>query len=89
MKGHAALVAVAFAMGGIVHAQVATRAEDAAALADNATAEFYGQVMLDAIYDARRMNPDWKATLRPSEILIVCPGSPGCGHDGASNLSAR
>ena len=68
---------------------VGTRAEDGAPDADKARVEFYGQVMLDAIYDFKRMNPDWNATLRPSQIPIICPGSPGCGKDGATVLSIR
>lgn len=69
---------------------VGTRAEDAATPdADKARIEIYGQVMLDSIYDFKRMNPDWKATERPSQIPVVCPGSPGCGKDGAWIFSAR
>ena len=66
---------------------VGTRAEDASVPdADKARIEVYGQVMLDAIYDFKRMDPDWNATLRPSKIPVVCPGSPGCGKDGAVDL---
>lgn len=69
---------------------VGTRAEDAATPdVDKARVEVYGQVMLDAIYDFKRMNPDWSATERPSQIPVVCPGSPGCGQDGAWVFSAR
>jgi hypothetical protein len=69
---------------------VATRAEDANVPdADKARIEVYGQVMLDAIYDFKRMDPDWNATERPSKIPVVCPGSPGCGKDGASIFSVR
>jgi hypothetical protein len=69
---------------------VGTRAEDANVPdADEARIEVYGQVMLDAIYDFKRMNPDWNATERPSQIPVVCPGSPGCGKDGAWIFSAR
>ncbi len=57
--------------------------------ADKARVEVYGQVMLDAIHDFKRMNPDWSATLRPSQIPVNCPGDPGCGKDGASVLSIR
>ncbi|MBO9647005.1 MAG: hypothetical protein J7605_00725 [Variovorax sp.] len=57
--------------------------------ADKARVEFYGQVMLDAIYDAKRMNPQWSATLRPSQIPVNCPGDPGCGKDGATTFSVR
>ena len=63
-----------------------TRAEDGAPDADQARIEVYGQVMPDAIYDFKRMNPEWAATLRPSQIPIVCPGSPGCGEDGAVHV---
>ena len=52
-----------------------------------------GRSMLDAIYDFKRMNPDWNATLRPSQIPVNCPGGglndPGCGRDGAWIFSAR
>lgn len=71
-----------------------TRAEDASTPdADKARLEIYGQVMLDTIYDFKRMNPDWNATLRPSQIPVDCPGGaanqPGCGKDGAWIFSAR
>ncbi len=69
---------------------VGTRAEDAKTPdADKARVEVYGQVMLDSIYDFKRMDPDWNATLRPSKIPVVCPGSAGCGEDGAWIFSAR
>jgi hypothetical protein len=57
--------------------------------ADKAQVEFYGQVMVDAIHDARRMNPDWQATLRPSQIPVHCPGDAGCGKDGSFTMSVR
>jgi hypothetical protein len=53
-----------------------------------ARVEIYGQVMADAIYDFKKMNPDWAATLRPSQIPI-CPGSPGCGKDGQFTFGIR
>ncbi|MBE2242933.1 MAG: hypothetical protein IAE86_09270 [Burkholderiaceae bacterium] len=69
---------------------VGTRAEDAATPeAEKARLEVYGQVMLDAIYDFKRMNPDFAATERPSQIPVVCPGSAGCGKDGNWIFSAR
>jgi len=69
---------------------VGTRAEDAATPdADKARIEVYGQVMLDSIYDFKRMNPDWSATLRPSQIPVNCPGDAGCGKDGNWVFSAR
>jgi hypothetical protein len=51
--------------------------------------DFYGQIMLDAIYDANQMNPTWNATLRPSQIPVTCPGDAGCGKDGATIFSIR
>ena len=69
---------------------VGTRPDDASVPdADKARLEIYGQVMIDAIYDAKRMDPSWSATLRPSKIPVVCPGSAGCGKDGAFTFSAR
>lgn len=68
---------------------VGTRGEDAAPEAGKARVEFYGQAMVDAIQDFKRMNPDWNATLRPSQIPVVCPGSAGCGEDGATVFSVR
>lgn len=54
-----------------------------------ARVEVYGQAMVDAIYDFKRMAPDWQATMRPSQIPVACPGSPGCGKDGSFIFSAR
>ena len=64
-------------------------AEEGAPEPGRARVELYGQVMLDAIHDFRKSNPDWNATLRPSLIPVNCPGDPGCGKDGASILSIR
>ena len=64
-------------------------AEPGAPDAGKARAEIYGQVQADAIYDFRKMNPAYAATLRPSQIPIVCPGSPGCGEDGQFTFSVR
>ena len=47
---------------------------------------FYGFIQLDAIYDFDRMDPNWKDSLRPSQI---CSGEPGCGTDGETILSVR
>src|SRR5574337_192573 len=69
---------------------VRTRAEHASTPdADKARLEIYGQVMLDSSYDFKRMDPDWNATLRPSKIPVDCPGSAGCGNDGAWVFSVR
>jgi hypothetical protein len=57
--------------------------------ADKARVELYGHAMLDAIYDADRMNPNWQATLRPSQIPVVCPGDAGCGKNGSYVMSVR
>lgn len=51
--------------------------------------DFYGHVMLDAIYDFDRVNPDWNDTLRPSQIPVNCPGDAGCGSDGELILGVR
>lgn len=51
--------------------------------------EFYGHIMLDAIYDFNRVNPDWKDTLRPSQIPVNCPGDAGCGKNGETIFSVR
>jgi len=65
------------------------RADEGAADADKARAEFYGQARIDAIYDFKRMNPQWSATERPSQIPVNCPGDAGCGKDGATIFSVR
>lgn len=97
-KAKAAPAAAAAAPGplqwGAPVVSAGTRAEDASTPdADKARLEIYGQVMLDTIYDYKRMNPDWNATLRPSQIPVNCPGGdlnqPGCGKDGAWIFSAR
>lgn len=51
--------------------------------------DFYGHVMLDAIYDFDRVNPDWNDTLRPSQIPVNCPGDAGCGSDGELIFGVR
>jgi hypothetical protein len=65
-----------------------TAAEAGTPGAEKARVEVYGQVMLDGIYDFKRMNPDFRATLRPSQIPIACP-APGCGKEGEWVFSAR
>lgn len=64
-------------------------AEEGAPEKDKARVEIFGQVMLDAIYDFKRVDPEWNATLRPSKIPVNCPGSPGCGNNGETILSIR
>jgi outer membrane murein-binding lipoprotein Lpp len=64
-------------------------AEEGAPDADKARVELYGQVMLDAIYDFNRVDPDWNATLRPSKIPVNCPNDAGCGDDGETIMSVR
>lgn len=51
--------------------------------------DFYGYIMLDAIYDFDRVAPDWKDTLRPSQIPVNCPGDAGCGKSGETIFSVR
>lgn len=51
--------------------------------------DIYGFIHADAIYDINRVDPDWKATLRPSKIPVNCPGDAGCGNDGETILSVR
>jgi hypothetical protein len=51
--------------------------------------DIYGFIHTDAIYDVNRVDPDWKATLRPSKIPVECPGDAGCGNDGETILSVR
>ena len=64
-------------------------AEAGAPNADKARLEIFGKVMLDAIYDFKRVDPSWNATLRPSKIPVNCPGDAGCGHNGETILSVR
>lgn len=53
---------------------------------DKGEFEVYGHVMLDAIQDFNRVDPDWNATLRASKI----PTTDGAyGADGETILSAR
>jgi len=63
--------------------------EEKAPNPDKARVEIFGQVMLDAIYDFKRVDPDWNATLRPSKIPVNCPGDAGCGKHGETNFSIR
>lgn len=53
---------------------------------NKARVEFTGKVQLDYIYDFKRVNPEWNATLRPSQI--ACDGA-SCGANGESIFSAR
>ena len=58
----------------------------------NARLELYGAAQLDAIYDAKRVDPNWEGTLRPSKIPVNCPPvgfDPGCGKPGVTNFSIR
>jgi hypothetical protein len=65
--------------------------EEGAPDASKARLEIYGQIMLDAIYDFKRVAPDSNATLRPSKIPVNCPGPPesGCGKHGETIMSIR
>ena len=64
-------------------------AEKGAADPGKARIEIFGHVMLDAIYDFKRVDPDWNSVLRPSKIPVNCPGDAGCGKDGETNFSIR
>ena len=64
-------------------------AEKGAPDANKARLEISGKVQLDTIYDFKRMNPEWAATERPSQIPVTCPGDPGCGQDGSTIFSIR
>ena len=76
------------AAGAAVVAPEST-AEKGAKNADQARMEISGKVQLDAIYDFKRVDPEWNATLRPSKIPVNCPGDPGCGKDGESIFSLK
>src|SRR6185295_19222631 len=64
-------------------------AEKGAPDSNKARLEITGKVQLDTIYDFKRMNPDWAATERPSQIPVNCPGDPGCGKNGSTIFSIR
>ena len=64
-------------------------AEKGAPDSNKARLEISGKVQLDLIYDFKRMNPQWAATERPSQIPVTCPGDPGCGKDGSTIFSIR
>lgn len=90
MNRHAAGVAVALALGGVGAGTAHAQPDEPLVPEEGKPGfEFYGQAMLDAIYDGGRMHPDWRATLRPSQIPVICPGSPGCSGDGTTLLSVR
>jgi hypothetical protein len=76
------------AEGAPVVAPQAT-AEEGARDGGKARVEISGQIMLDAIYDFKRVDPQWNATLRPSKIPVNCPGDAGCGKDGETIMSIR
>jgi len=60
--------------------------------AEKARLEIHGTVQLDAIYDIKKVNPNWEGTLRPSQIPVNCPPvgtDPGCGKNGVTNFNVR
>lgn len=65
------------------------KADEGAPNADKARLEIFGKAQLDAIYDFKRVDPSWNATLRPSKIPVNCPGDAGCGKDGETIFSIR
>jgi hypothetical protein len=81
--------APAVSAAGVPVVAPGSTAEDGAPDAGKARVEIFGQVMLDAIYDFKRVDPDWNATLRPSKIPVNCPADPGCGKNGETNFSIR
>ncbi len=64
-------------------------AEKGAKDENKARLEITGKIQLDAIYDFKRVNPQWNSTLRPSQIPVTCPGDAGCGKDGETIFSVR
>jgi hypothetical protein len=64
-------------------------AEKGAKDADKARVEISGKVQADYIFDFKRVDPSWNATLRPSKIPINCPGDAGCGKDGETIFSVK
>ena len=60
--------------------------------AEKARLEIHGSVQLDAIYDIKRVNPNWEGTLRPSQIPVDWPPvgtDAGCGKNGVTNFNVR
>ena len=82
-------VAPAVSAAGVPVVAPGSTAEEGAPDANKARIEIFGQVMLDAIYDFKRVDPAWNATLRPSKIPVNCPGDAGCGKDGETIFSVR
>jgi hypothetical protein len=60
--------------------------------AEKARLEIHGNIQLDAIYDFKKVNPNWEGTLRPSQIPVNCPPvgfDAGCGKNGVTNFNVR
>jgi hypothetical protein len=57
--------------------------------ASEAHLDAYGFIHTDGIYDFKRVDPAWNATLRSSKIPVTCPGDAGCGQHGETILSVR
>jgi hypothetical protein len=99
MKHSAFFLVFALALGGGALAQSnaagapvvapGSTAEEKAPDSGKARVEIFGQVMMDAIYDFKRVDPDWNSVLRPSKIPVNCPGDAGCGKDGETIFSIR
>jgi hypothetical protein len=60
---------------------------EARAASDMPRVELYGFIQMDAIYDFDRVDPAWKATLRPSKISVGATNQ--FGHDGETIFSVR
>jgi len=90
-----ALSGAAYAGHGAPVVAPGSAGETGAPNVGDARVEVYGQAMIDAIYDFNKMNPDWAATLRPSQIPINCGltppavSDPGCGENGQFLFSIR
>jgi hypothetical protein len=99
MKHSALFLVLALALSGSALAQSnsagapvvapGSTAEEKAPDAGKARLEIFGQVMLDAIYDFKRVDPTSNSVLRPSKIPVNCPTDPGCGKNGETIFSIR
>jgi len=97
-KKYKELVTFVLSLGlaGAAYAQAPARviapdssAEKGAKDPDKARVEISGKVQGDFIFDSKRVDPQWNATLRPSKIPINCPGDAGCGKDGETVFSVK
>ena len=79
--------AAAAAVGAVVAPNVKP---ETATASDKPRLEISGQIMMDAIYDSKRVASGWNSTLRPSRIPVNCPGDDGCDKsEGETIMSVR